>query len=335
MDYVTLGKTGLRVSRLGFGGIPIQRLGKEQAKELMDAVHSAGINFIDTARLYTISEDLIGEAIEGYRGDFILATKAKVLTREDMAASIDTSLEKLRTDYIDLYQIHNPDMKEYEQIIAPGGALEAMKEAKAQGKVGHLGITSHSAEVLLKALDEDWVETVMFPFNIVENQGMQVLEKCREKGVGFIAMKPLAGGAIDDARLALRYLGSIEGVTVAIPGMFSSDEVVKNCAAMADTSPLTEAELAAMERLRQELGTVFCRRCGYCLPCTVGIDIPRCFLFQGYVRRYDMPDFGRHSYEGLRVKASACVECGECETRCPYHLPIRAMLKEVTKDFGK
>jgi len=335
MEYVALGKTGLRISRLGFGGIPIQRLDSTGAKKVLDAVHAAGINFIDTARLYTVSEDLIGEAIEGCRQDFVLATKAKVLTKEEMAASIDLSLEKLRTDYIDLYQIHNPDMADYEKIIAPGGALEAMKEAKAAGKVGHLGITSHSAEVLLRALDEDWVETVMFPFNIVENQGVEVLAKCREKNVGFIAMKPLAGGAIDDARLALRYLRSMDGVTVAIPGMYSAEEVEMNCAAMADSSPLTAEELAAMEKLRKELGTVFCRRCGYCLPCTVGIDIPRCFLFQGYVRRYDMPDFGKHSYNGLKVHASACVECGECEKRCPYHLPIRKLLKGVAVDFGK
>ena len=334
MEYVTLGKTGLRVSRLGLGGIPIQRGGREQAKALLDAVHAAGINYIDTARLYTTSEALIGEAIQGRRQDFVLATKAKVVDGAAMAASIEESLTNLRTDYIDLYQIHNPEMEEYERIIAPGGALEAMQEAKAAGKIGHLGITAHSAEVLLRALEEPWVETVMFPFNLVENHGAAVLKKCREKGVAFIAMKPLAGGAIDDASLALRFIAAERDVTVVIPGMFGAEEVAQNCAAMEDTAPLTAEEHEKMEQLRRELGNVFCRRCGYCAPCTAGIDIPRCFIFHGYLKRYHMPDFGRHSYEGLKVHASACVGCGACESRCPYHLPIREMLKEVAADFG-
>ena len=335
MEYVTLGKTGLRVSRLGFGGIPIQRLDESRAAAVMEAVHEAGINYIDTARLYTTSEGLIGRAIAHWRQDFVLATKAKVVGEEEMARSIDESLRQLQTDYIDLYQIHNPELEEYERIIGPGGALEAMVKAKAAGKIGHLGITAHSAQVLLRALEEPWVETVMFPFNVVENHGAEIMAKCREKRVAFIAMKPLAGGAIDDARLALRFIAREPGVTVVIPGMYSPEEVRENCRAMEDPAPLSRAEEEKIERLRRELGNVFCRRCGYCAPCTVGIDIPRCFIFHGYLRRYHMPEFGRSSYAGLKVPASACVGCGACEKRCPYHLPIREMLRQVAADFGR
>ncbi|MBO5149438.1 MAG: aldo/keto reductase, partial [Anaerotignum sp.] len=170
MDYVTLGKTGLKISRLGFGGIPIQRVDAAVTKELAKAMVEKGINYIDTARGYTVSESYIGEALEGIRDKFVLATKSMARTKEAMAADIETSLNNLRTDYIDLYQIHNPNMEQLNQVISAGGALEALQEAKAAGKIGHLGLTAHSLEVFEKAMELDWVETIMFPYNIVETQ---------------------------------------------------------------------------------------------------------------------------------------------------------------------
>lgn len=334
MEYITLGKTGLKISRLGFGGIPIQRVDAAAAGELLEAVRAAGINYIDTARGYTVSEELIGQAIEGHRDEFILATKSMSRDKASMERDIGISLKNLRTDHIDLYQVHNPTLEQIDQVCAPGGALEALMEAKAAGKIGHLGLTAHSIEVFRRALEESWVETIMFPYNLVESQGEDLMAQAKAQGVAVIAMKPLAGGAIEDARLALRYINRNPNVTVVIPGMYSPEEVKQNLEAMEDTAPLSDQEKARIEEIRQELGTNFCRRCNYCTPCTVGISIPNVFLFQGYLRRYGLGDWARDRYSSLAAKAGDCVECGACEKRCPYHLPIREMLKSAAKDFG-
>ncbi len=335
MEYVTLGKTGLRVSRMGLGGIPIQRIDAEAAKKLLDAVEAAGINYIDSARGYSVSEERIGLAIEGRREKFVLATKTMSRDREGMARDIETSLKNFRTDYIDLYQVHNPSLEQLEQVCAPGGALEALLEAREAGKIGHIGLTAHKPEVFRRALELPWVETVMFPYNLVENQGTELMERARELNVGFINMKSLAGGAIEDARLALRFAAANPNVSVVLPGMYSPEEVAQNAAAVADASPLTEEELAKAEALRRELGASFCRRCGYCAPCTVNIDIPNNFIFHGYLSRYGLADWARGRYDALAAHASDCVACGACEERCPYQLPIREMLKRVAADFGR
>lgn len=334
MEYVTLGKTGLKISRMGFGGIPIQRIDADGTKKLMKMLVEKGLNYIDTARGYTVSESFIGEGIEGMRDHFVLATKSMSRTKEAMAKDIDISLGNLRTDYIDLYQVHNPNMEQLLTVIGEGGALEALKEAKEAGKIGHIGITVHSLEVFEKALEMDWVETIMFPYNIVERQGEELIHKCVEKNIGFIDMKPLAGGAIEDGRLALRFVCSNPDVTVVIPGMYDVSEIEKNMEAVEDRSALTAEELETMEKVRKQLGTNFCRRCNYCQPCTVGINISGCFLFQGYLDRYGLEDWAKDRYGAMAVKAGACVECGACETRCPYNLPIRQMLKKCAEEFG-
>ncbi len=335
MDYIQLGSTGLTISRMGFGGIPIQRIDAQGTKKLMRRLAEAGINYIDTARGYTVSEGYLGHALEGIRDKFVLATKGRGLTKEAMAEDIENSLRQLRTDYIDLYQCHNPTLAQFRQIMAPGGALEALTAAKAAGKIGHIGITAHSAAVFEAALDQDWVETIMFPYNIVESQGAELIRRCGEKNKGFIAMKPLAGGALEDAVLAMRYVCANPDVSVVIPGMAEEKELEQNLAAVNDNSPLTEEELGKIEKLRGELGTQFCRRCNYCQPCTVGISISSCFLFDGYLQRYGLEDWARSRYASLGEKnASACVGCGECESRCPYDLPIREMLKKVAEHFG-
>jgi len=335
MEYTVLGKTGLKVSRMGFGGIPIQRSDAEGMKRMAKALLDAGVNYIDTARGYTVSEAYIGEALEGIRDRFVIATKSMARTKEAMAADVETSLKNLRTDYIDLYQMHNPGMKDLETILAPGGALEALMEAKAAGKIGHIGFTAHSAEVFGKVLELDITETVMFPYNIVEQQGAELIEKCREKNIGFIDMKPLAGGAIEDAGLALRYCFSNPAVTVVIPGMADISELEENAAAAGDSSPLSAEELQKIDSVRKALGSNFCRRCNYCAPCSVGIQIPNVFLFAGYLERYDLEGWARDRYGALKVKASACIDCGDCEPRCPYHLPIREMLKRSASEFGE
>ncbi len=330
MEYRELGKTGLKISRLGFGGIPIQRIDKEGTKTLLEALSAKGVNYIDTARGYTVSEEYIGYALQdGMREKFILATKSMARTREAMAKDVDVSLKNLCTDYIDLYQIHNPGAADLEAVQAPGGALEALQEAKQAGKIGHIGVTLHSADLFAKAVELPWVETVMFPYNLVEQQGEQYMRICREKNIGFIAMKPLAGGAIEDGHLALRYVLSNDSVTVAIPGMAAYAEVEQNLQAAEDTSPLTAEEREKIQKLRSTLGTQFCRRCGYCAPCSVGINIPGVFLFEGYYSRYDLQDWAKARYAAMSKKASDCIGCGACEDRCPYNLPIRKMLQKA------
>ena len=335
MEYRILGKTGLKISRLGFGGIPIQRIDAEGTKKLLLEMVKKGINYIDTARGYTVSEEYMGYAMEGIRDKFVVATKSMARTKDAMRADIETSLGNLRTDYIDLYQVHNPSMEQLEQVMGEDGALQALQEAKAEGKIGHIGLTAHSTAVFEKALELDWVETIMFPYNIVENQGEELIRRCTEKNIGFIDMKPLAGGAIEDASLALRYICANRDVTVVIPGMAEMTELDQNIKACEDETPLSGEELQKMEEIKQQLGTDFCRRCNYCAPCTVGINIPSVFLFAGYLQRYNLADWAKDRYSTLPVKASACIECGECEKRCPYHLPIREKLKKCAEDMGE
>lgn len=335
MEYRTLGKTGLKISRMGFGGIPIQKIDEEGTRKLLHEMMEKGVNYIDSARGYTVSEQYIGYGLEGIRDKFVLATKSMSRTKEAMAADIETSLGNFRTDYIDLYQVHNPSMEQLDQVMGESGALEALMEAKATGKIGHIGLTAHSTEVFERALELDWVETIMFPYNIVEQQGAELIHKCAEKNIGFIVMKPLAGGAIEDASLALRYVCSNPDVTVVIPGMAEIHELEQNLAACSNTEPLTQEELKEMDKVREQLGTDFCRRCNYCAPCTVGINIPSVFLFAGYLQRYDLADWAKDRYSTLKVKASACIGCGKCEPRCPYHLPIREKLKKCARDMGE
>ena len=335
MEYRILGKTGIKISRLGFGGIPIQRIDAEGTKALMHQLKDAGINYIDTARGYTVSEEYLGYALEGIREHFVLATKSMSRTKEAMAKDIDISLGNLRTNYIDLYQVHNPTVAQLAQVVAPGGALEALLEAKEAGKIGHICIPAHSTEVFEMALSMDWVETIMFPYNIVENQGEKLMKACVEKNIGFIDMKPLAGGAIEDATLALRYICANPDVSVVIPGMADPAELTQNIAAVNDASPLSGEEKAKILEVRSALGTQFCRRCNYCQPCSAGINISGAFLFDGYLSRYGLADWAKGRYEGMGKHASDCIGCGACEDRCPYHLPIREMLKKVAEHFGK
>lgn len=335
MKYVELGKTGLRISYLGLGGIPIQKSSKDQVKTLIQKVHSKGINFIDSARGYTVSEELIGEAISSMREDFVLATKSMARSYEEMKRDIGISLNNFKTDYIDLYQVHNPSMADLDIVCGVEGALEALLEAKKEGKIHHLGLTAHSLEVFEKALSLPWVETVMFPYNIVESQGMKLMDQCKDKGIGFICMKPLAGGAIENSLLALRYISQNSSVSVIIPGMYDIEEVDKNTMAIEISGELTKEEMAEIDQIKSSLGTNFCRRCNYCQPCPQHINISGCFLFEGYLSRYGLEDWAKDRYQAMSIKASACVQCGICETRCPYQLPIREMLKKCAREFGE
>ena len=335
MEYRILGKTGLKISRLGFGGIPIQRIDAEGTRALVAELAASGVNFIDTARGYTVSEEYLGFALDGIRDRFVLATKSMARTAEAMAKDIDVSLGNLRTDYIDLYQVHNPSERDLEQVTAPGGALEALLEAKKVGKIGHIGITLHSVDLFRRAVELPWVETIMFPYNIVETQGEELISICAERDIGFICMKPLAGGAIEDAEIAMRFILANPDVSVVIPGMATLEELAQNVASAENASPLSADEQKKISAIRDDLGTNFCRRCNYCAPCTAGINISAVLLFEGYYSRYGLKDWASERYAGLAKVASDCIDCGVCETRCPYNLPIREMLKNAAKTLGK
>ncbi|OPJ54990.1 aldo/keto reductase [Alkalithermobacter paradoxus] len=328
---IKLGKTQFEINRVGFGGIPIQRITKEETKKLIQKCKEEGINFIDTARGYTVSEEYIGYSIKEDKDYWIIATKSMSRDYNSMKNDIETSLKNLGRDYIDLYQIHNLKEDEYEKIFSENGAYKALEEAKKEGKIREIGITSHSVSSIEKGLEYDKFSTIQFPYNIVENQGEKALIKAKEKNIGTIIMKPLAGGALDNAKLALKYILSKEFVDVVIPGMDNINQVIENVKVGNEKNVLTESEMNEINKIKNELGSRFCRRCGYCLPCTENINIPMQFLLEGYYSRYNLKEWALDRYNSLGNGASTCTKCGACERKCPYNLPIRDMLKEVAK----
>ncbi|MFR4163391.1 MAG: aldo/keto reductase [Paraclostridium sordellii] len=325
-----LGKTNLKINRIGFGGIPIQRVTQQDTNKIIDELIKQGINFIDSARGYTVSEEYIGNAIEGKRDNFILASKSMSRTYEDMLKDVDITLKNFKTDYIDLYQLHNVKSDEYENIFNDNMAYKALLDCKSQGKIKNIGITSHSIDTIKKAVRDEKFDTIQFPYNIVEDQADEIFREAHKRNIGIIVMKPLAGGAINNAKLAIKYILSKEYIDVAIPGMDSVDQVLENISVLENLDIDKEDELK-IEDIRNQLGNRFCRRCEYCMPCPVGINIPMNFLLEGYYSRYNLKEWSKERYNSLDIKASDCVECGKCESKCPYDLPIREMLKEVTE----
>ncbi len=337
MEMRVLGRTNFEVSAIGFGGIPIQRVDEEIAYRLLVEAHNQGINFIDTARGYMTSEELLGSALERIgRDKFILATKSMARTYDAVVEEFETSLKNLKTDYIDLFQFHNLSKKEdLETVMGENGALKAIKEYKEKGIIKEIGITSHSVDLLHIAIDTGEFSTIQYPYNPVEKQGEPVFRKARENNLGVIVMKPLAGGAISKGELSLRYIMENKDVTVAIPGMDSVEQVIENARAGNDMRHLTEDERKVLMEEANTLGEEFCRRCGYCAPCTVGIDIPTQFILEGYYSRYNLQDWAVDRYNGMSINAKDCIECGVCETRCPYSLPIIKMLKRVDSNLRR
>jgi len=335
MEKRRLGRTGMEVNCIGFGALPMQRCTMAEAGEVLHAALDQGINFIDTARAYTDSEEKIGRHISSRRSEYYLASKSLKRTKEGMAQDIDTSLKLMKTEYIDLYQIHNVKKREeYEQAMGPGGALEALKEAQQAGKIRFIGITGHDYDMLVEGIKTNEFSTVQAPFNAVEPKPLERLfPLAKQMNIGRIVMKPLGGGQIENKVLALRYILA-QDITVAIPGMDHPDHVRENLSAAEPFIPLSAAEQAILDAEVAQLGKNFCRRCGYCLPCAQGIDIPATFIAYLQYARYGMTVAGAAKYAALPAKASACIQCGICETRCPYDLPIRERLKQIAQEMG-
>jgi predicted aldo/keto reductase-like oxidoreductase len=334
METRRLGRTGMYVSAVSFGALPIQRCTLEEAGPVFRAALDAGVNFIDTARAYTDSEIKIGLHIAEKRHRYYLASKSLARDGAKIQADVELSLSNMRTSRIDLYQIHNiKDREELGQVLAPGGAYDGLLAKKGEGKIGFIGITGHKPSLLADALKSGLFDTVQVPYNVVEQEAAQNLfPLARELNVGIIAMKPLGGGQLKQTEASLRFVLQQKDV-VAIPGMDRTEHVAENTAAANPVRPLAAKELADLEEEAQAAGKTFCRRCGYCLPCAAGIDIPQLFIFHLQYKRYGMTRARPIRYAQLPVKASACIDCGACESRCPYELPIRDWLKEIAREI--
>ena len=329
METIRLGKTDLYVSRVGFGGIPIQRVGADDAVRVVQRCLDLGVTFVDTATGYTTSEERIGRALAGRREQVILATKTLARDRDTARQHLEQSLKRLGTDYIDLWQFHNVStMESYAQILGPGGAMETAQEARRAGLVRHIGITSHSMEVALQAVPSGHFATVQFPFNFVTDEAVrELLPLARQHDLGFIGMKPFAGGMLEDARLAIKWLLQFDNV-LPDPGIQKVEEIEEIVGIVNGSWDLTPQERQALAQVRAEVGTRFCRRCDYCQPCPQKISISTVVNLGSFWKRFPPERFFSGWVAEAAELARECEQCGECEERCPFQLPIREMIVE-------
>jgi uncharacterized protein len=327
MRYVMLGKTGLEISELGFGGIPIIRLDMDTAIQVLRRAYDQGITFYDTANAYRGSEEKIGRAFEGIREKIIIATKTLQRNAINATKHLENSLRMLKTDHIDLYQLHQiAQEKDWQAVTAPDGALEAVFKAKKEGKIRFIGVTSHNLAMAVKLAKTGLFSTIQFPFNFIEDAAKdKIFPVAIDLGMGIIAMKPFAGGMIDNAEIAIKYLRQFPGV-IPIPGYDSVDSVDQITSFYQGPYVLTGTDHELMEKYRQELGKRFCRRCEYCQPCPNGVMITMAMGYKILASRMSPAvavDFARVAMESVKE----CTECEVCLERCPYELPIHDMLK--------
>lgn len=329
MQKTRLGKTDLMVSQISFGALPIQSVDRDSAVKVVRYAFEQGINFFDTARSYTTSEEDLGLALEGCSNDVIIATKSVYKNLEKLYRDFTISLENLKRSYIDLYQFHIvQNEKELEAILQKDGPLQYLKEQQLKGRLRHIGITSHRPALMLKALKTGAFETVQIPLNYIENEPLQELVPlARQLDIGIIAMKPVAGGVFSDNRSAIKWILQHPDV-VPIPGMCQLAEVDDNLKALG--SPLSSSELDQLEEDKEELGTVFCRRCDYCMPCPQGIEASY-IVRSGMIFKRAGWDKLEQSHIDAFTKGLDCSQCGTCAARCPYELPLDDMVIDESK----
>jgi predicted aldo/keto reductase-like oxidoreductase len=327
MQKVRLGRTNITVKKLGWGGIPIQRVSDDQAVSVVQAAVELGVEIFDTARGYTNSERRIGLALQKTSRPVILSTKSPNRT-EKIYDDVQESLRQLQVKKVQIYHLHNVSKTEdYEKVMAPGGAYQGLQKARAEGLIDHIGLTSHSLDILERVLQEDRFGVVMACYSFLEpDAARRILPLARAKDVGVLTMKPFSGGVIEDAGLALRYVLSTPDI-VPIPGSETVEKVRENWKVYAEGRSLSEADQDRIREVRQQFDRQFCRRCDYCQPCSQGINIQLMMGIKSVIRRFGNPDEVAW-VKGLAEKARDCTECGECLPRCPYQLPIPELIKK-------
>ncbi len=330
MKKIRLGKTELYVTKNGFGALPVQRVGMDEACKILLKAYNGGINYFDTARMYTDSEEKLGMALSNVRESIIISTKTHSTTVEGFWRDLETSLKLLKTDYIDIYQFHNPSF-----CPKPGdgtGMYEAMLEAKAKGMIRHIGITNHRLAVAREAVESGLYETLQFPFSYLATEKEEELVfLCEKNDVGFICMKALAGGLITRSDVAYAYLDKYP--VAPIWGIQKESELDEFLSYNDNPPSLTEEIQAYIEKDRRELMGEFCRGCGYCMPCPAGIEINTCARMSLLLRR--SPAAGHLSEKGqaMMKKIDDCIECGQCKKKCPYGLDTPNLLKRNYEDY--
>lgn len=330
---VTLGRSGLVVPKNGFGALPIQRISSTDSERLILKALDNGMNYFDTARFYTDSEEKLGKALAGRRHETIISTKTGATKVENFWKDLETSLRLLQTDYVDLYQFHNPA---FCPLPNDGtGLYEAMQEAVKQGKVLHVGITNHRLAVAQQAIDSDLYETLQFPFSYLSSEKeLHLVEQCAERNIGFIAMKALAGGLINHAATAYAFMAQYPHV-VPIWGVQRESELDDFIRFQSEPPVMTDEMQARIDRDRAELTGDFCRGCGYCQPCTVGIEIESCNRMYLFLRRAPYQVYLTEEFNRKMHQIEDCVECGLCKDRCPYGLDIPNTLKRNLEDWNR
>ena len=333
MQTVTLGRTGIVTPKNAFGALPIQRISEEAACALLRKAYDAGITFFDTARAYSDSEHKIGLALSDVREHIFIASKTMTRDVEGFWKDLETSLHNLKTDYLDLYQFHNP-------AVCPrpedgSGLYEAMLEAKAQGKIRHIGITNHRPHVAEEAVRSGLYETLQFPFcYLATERDLALVELCRAYNVGFIAMKGLSGGLITDAKAAYAWMAQYENV-LPIWGVQRESELDEFLACGENPPEMAGEVLASIERDRAELLGNFCRACGYCMPCPVGIQINTCARMSQLIRRSPSAGWLTPESQKMMFQIEQCVGCGKCKSKCPYELDTPTLLKRNLEDYKR
>jgi predicted aldo/keto reductase-like oxidoreductase len=332
MKKIILGKTGIEVYQMGFGGIPIQRVSEEQAIDTVLHAVEKGVDFIDTSRLYTTSESRIGKALKQTDKKVVLATKSIDRTSDGIRKDIENSLIDLQCEYIDIYQCHYVrDTEDYKGIMSPGGAYEGLMKAKEEGVIGHIGLTSHSLDLLEEVIEDGVFESIMTCYSFLEPASIEnVIPKAVEKNIGVIAMKSFSGGAIDNPELALKYVLSHNNILI-IPGVENTDLFDRNWEIFQGNYDLSNDDLIEIEEIRKQFDKIFCRRCDYCQPCSEEIPIQIILGAKSMVKRMGPESLETGFLSFFLQKAMDCTECGDCVERCPYDLPIPELIKENLK----
>ncbi len=331
MQTIKLGKTGIETNKNAFGALPIQRISDEAAVTLLRKAYENGMTFFDTARMYSDSEHKVGLAFEGMREKVIIATKTGAQNAEGFWKDLETSLTNLKTDYIDIYQFHNPAF-----CPKPGdesGLYDAALQAKEQGKIRHIGITNHRLAVAHEAIDSGLYETLQFPFcYLATDKDIELVEKCKAADMGFIAMKALSGGLITNSAAAYAYLAQYDNV-LPIWGVQREAELDEFLSYIDNPPAMTEEIKALIDKDRAELLGEFCRGCGYCMPCPAGIEISMCARMSLMIRRAPSADYLGEVWQEKMGKIEACLHCGQCKGRCPYNLDTPALLAKNLEDY--